>query len=111
MKPAAILMALGLVACSGWTSDTFDVHIADGAATSATLKLCGEEIALQRRGERFTGVRRTRCEGHGEIVVTFSDRRPVSCGIGYVTPGGEQDFSYIVENGLCRGLHRSPDGV
>jgi hypothetical protein len=101
MKTAAVLMTLVLVACSPGTSDSFDVRIADGAAMTATLKLCGEEVALVRKGDHFTGTRRTRCEGGGEIVVAFSDRPPVSCNVGYVTPGAAQDFSYVVQGGAC----------
>lgn len=103
MRTAALFVFLGCVACSN-ESNSFDVRVDEGVATAAKLRLCGAEACLNKVGNHFTLVRRSSCEGAGEILVVFSDRTPIACPIGYVTPGAGQVFSFVVSKGRCEPL-------
>lgn len=103
MRTAALLLFLICVACSK-ASNSFVVRVDEGAATAAKLRLCGAEVPLNKAGNRFTLVRRSSCEGAGEILIVFSDREPISCPIGYVTPGADQVVSFVVNKQGCMPL-------
>lgn len=103
MKKIVLLALLGLSACER-ASNRFDVRVADGEVIGAELRLCGRQVPLSRSGDRFTGVQPARCEGHGEIQVSFADRQTASCHIGYVTPGLDQVFDFIVRDGRCEAV-------
>jgi hypothetical protein len=96
---AILFLSPLLVAGCDRTANTFEVR-AEGAA-SAELTLCGQFTRLERTDGKFTGTLPIRCEGDGAIKVSFPDRPPVSCPIGYVTPGAAQSFKFEVENGRC----------
>jgi hypothetical protein len=101
MRTVALLALLGLAACSR-TPNSFEVRVDGGAAIGAEVRLCGEKIPLAKAENRFAGPDRGACEGSGDILVSFSDRRSASCRIGYVTPGLAQSFGFIVKDGDCR---------
>ena len=103
MKAGALIMSLtlivGVAACGG-APNTFRVK-ADRNVASAELRLCGKNKHLQRLGDSFVGAQIVTCEGGGVIVIR-SENRPTTCILGYVTPGAPQDFSFVVEDGICR---------
>lgn len=99
MRAILLLVPLLAVAC-GRAADTFEVR-AEGAS-SAELALCGHSAPLDRTDGKFSGTLPIRCEGDGIIKISFPHRPPVSCPIGYVTPGAAQSFAFEVENGRCR---------
>jgi hypothetical protein len=41
------------------------------------------------------------CEGSGKIMVQLKDGSVASCHIGYVTPGMEQKFEFVIKDGAC----------
>ncbi|NBB14486.1 hypothetical protein GVN21_03825 [Caulobacter sp. SLTY] len=101
---ATLTAALGLAAC-GADANSFEVEVRDPGATGAVLKVCrSAELTLRRDGDRFVAAHGAGCEGSGEILVSFADRPPVSCPVGYVTPGLRLEWRFIVENGHCRAL-------
>ncbi len=103
MKVGAVIIGLTLSATVAACSDvpnTFNVK-SNRMVTSADLRLCGKEKRLHKLGDSFVGAQRITCEGEGQIIVR-SDRAPVTCVVGYVTPGAVQDFSFLVEAGSCR---------
>lgn len=103
MKAGALIVSLtlivGVAACGG-VPNTFRVK-ADRNVASAELRLCGKKTLLQRRGGSFVGTQIVTCEGGGEIMIR-SENSSMSCELGYVTPGAPQDFSFVVEHGICR---------
>ncbi|PVM92212.1 hypothetical protein DDF62_03415 [Caulobacter radicis] len=103
MKKIVLLALFGLTACDQ-ASNRFEVRVAGGEANGAELRLCGERIPLARSGDRFSGVQSAKCEGAGEILVSFSGGKAASCGIGYVTPGLEQAFGFVVRDGACEAV-------
>lgn len=98
MRAILLLVSLLAVAC-GRAADAFEVR-AEGA-TSAELALCGHSAPLDRTDGKFSGTLPIRCEGDGTIKIGFPNQPPVSCPIGYVTPGAPQFFSFKVVNGRC----------
>jgi len=80
-------------------ANTFEVNAPD--AGSAELQLCGKATSLERSGDKLTVTRAISCEGDGVITVHFPNRPPVSCPIGYVTPGAVQNFRFKVDDGQC----------
>jgi hypothetical protein len=96
---AGILLILLVMAGCDRAVNTFEVN-APGAA-SAELQLCGKATSLKRSGDKLTVTRAISCEGEGVIIVHFPNRAPVSCHIGYVTPGAVQSFQFKVDDGQC----------
>ncbi len=99
--PLLLLLLSMSVGCSR-VDNTFAIGDPGGNVTSAELRLCGSQIQLSRSDHQLSGKKRVTCEGEGEILVRLSDGRETSCHIGYVTPGAEQNFAFIVENAQCR---------
>ena len=102
MRAMLLLVPLWATGCDR-DANTFEVRA--GGATSADITLCGQSASLRRTDGKFTGTLPIRCEGNGAIKVGFPDRPPVSCPIGYVTPGLVQSFKFEVDNGRCNALH------
>lgn len=96
---AILLLVPMLAAGCDRAANTFEVRAV--GATSADLTLCGQSTRLKRMDGKFTGTLPIRCEGDGAIKVGFPDRPPVSCPIGYVTPGAVQSFKFEVDSGRC----------
>ncbi len=103
MKKIVLLALCGLTAC-GQASNSFHVRVAGGEATGAELRLCGDRMPLARSGDRFTGVQPAKCEGEGEILVSFRGGGAASCRVGYVTPGQGQAFGFVVRDGACEAV-------
>lgn len=101
MRRLIFLCLLILAACRD-VPNTFEVEVRDPNVTTALLRLCGSETNLSKAVDRFAGVQDISCESAGEIVVSFSDRQPVTCPIGYVTPGAVQKFRFVIEGGKCQ---------
>lgn len=98
MRAHLLLIPLLLVGCIR-AQNTFEVS-APGAV-SAELQLCAKTTRLTQSGELFTGARAIDCEGRGAITVRFADGPPVSCLVGYVTPGAAQSFRFKVAERQC----------
>lgn len=73
-----------------------------GEISSAELRLCGNRLNLAKYGSEMRGKIPITCEGEGSILVRLADGKETSCRIGYVTPGAEQTFEFVVEDGQCR---------
>lgn len=103
MRTAALILSLtlivGVAACGG-APNTFRVK-ADRDVASAELRLCGKNKHLQRLGDSFVGAQIVTCEGGGDIMIRSKNSSTI-CILGYVTPGAPQDFSFVVEDGICR---------
>lgn len=103
MRTGALILSLafivGVAACGG-AQNTFRVKV-DRNVASAELRLCGKNKHLQRRGDSFVGAQIVTCEGGGDIMIRSKNSSTI-CILGYVTPGAPQDFSFVVEDGICR---------
>lgn len=81
--------------------NTFFVADPTGRIRSAELKLCGETRTLQQSNGDFSATVPITCEGSGEVRLYFADGQKGSCVVGYVTPGAEQHFSFVVRGNEC----------
>lgn len=81
----------------------FIIHDPDNEIASATLRLCGKEVDLTRRGHQVRGTLPISCEGSGDILVELKDDGSTSCPVGYVTSGLEITFDYEIVDGKCLG--------
>lgn len=93
--------AFGLSSCER-ASNEFIIRDPEDVVSSAELRLCGERLQLTKSGGEIRGEMPITCEGEGGIQVRLSDGRETVCRIGYVTPGAEQAFEFVVENGQYR---------
>lgn len=103
-KVASLLMVFGffsLASCKK-VDNEFIVRDPGGTVSSAELKLCGKSLNLTKSENEMRGKMPITCEGEGSILVRFVDGKETSCRIGYVTPGAEQTFEFVVEDGQCR---------
>jgi hypothetical protein len=101
MVRVALLFLLVLSVGCERTQSVFSVEDRSDSVVSAELQVCGSKTPLARSGKRFSITRAVACEGEGTVVVYLSDKRTALCRIGYVTPRIEQDFTFVVESGLC----------
>lgn len=92
---------LGLASCKK-VDNEFIVRDPGGAISSAEIRLCGKRLSLTKSNDGFSGRIPITCEGEGSILIRLIDGGETSCQIGYVTPGAEQTFEFVVENGQCR---------
>ena len=79
----------------------FTVQSPSGEIASAELQLCRKDQPLMQSGSSFKGQMAISCEGSGKITVRLKDGSLASCNIGYVTPGMEQRFEFVVKDGAC----------
>lgn len=103
MRKIVLLALFGLTACDQ-ASNSFEVRVAGGEASGAELRLCGDRVPLARSGDHFSGVQSAKCEGAGEILVSFRGGGAASCRIGYVTPGQKQAFGFVARDGACEAV-------
>lgn len=103
-RASILLVCLGLltlVSCKR-VSNEFIIHDPEGVVSSAELRLCGDRLQLAKSNDEIRVKVPITCEGEGSILVDLSGGRETACHIGYVTPGGEQTFEFVVQNGQCR---------
>lgn len=103
-RMAILLMVIGffsLVSCKK-VNNEFIVRDPERAVSSAGLRLCGKRLNLTKSGSEMRGKMPITCEGEGSILVRLADGKATSCRIGYVTPGAEQTFEFVIEDGQCR---------
>jgi hypothetical protein len=113
MKKAVIILVcfgiFGLSSCKR-VSNEFIIHDPEGVVSSAELRLCDERLQLTKSEGQISGKMLITCEGAGTMQIRLSDGRETACHIGYVTPGSELNFEYVVANGQCQGvLGQRPD--
>jgi hypothetical protein len=105
MKIAPIIIlclgVFGLTSCNR-VSNRFAVYNQNDVVALAEVRLCGKHLRLAKSEGEFTGTMPITCEGEGSVVLRVSDGNETSCLIGYVTPGIEQSFKFVVEDGHCR---------
>ena len=92
---------LGLFSCKRVMNE-FSVRDPEGVVSSAELQLCGENRELRTADGAFKGRLPISCEGEGRISIRFEDASQTTCHVGYVTPGAEQAFDFVVRNRECR---------
>lgn len=95
------LAALLLEGC-GAVSNTFVVNDPEGQARAAEVELCGTSTILPASYRGFRGAVPISCEGGGKVLVRFENGRETTCVVGYVTPGAEQQFDYLISDGKCQ---------
>jgi hypothetical protein len=71
------------------------------------LEVCGSATPLNKRGSRFSGLRRIDCEGSGAVHVRYADEQSVDCVVGYVT-SLPQTWEYLVRDRTCTQLLDQP---
>ncbi|MGE0405500.1 MAG: hypothetical protein AB7O65_04300 [Candidatus Korobacteraceae bacterium] len=100
----AIIMCFEIFSLSACNrvGNEFVIHDPEGVISSAELDLCGKRLQLTKSEGEIRGEMHITCEGGGSISVHLSDGRETTCHIGYVTPGAEQVFEFVVEGGQCR---------
>ena len=96
----AISCASVLLGCQR-VSNHFTVSSPSGEVSSAELQLCRKSQPLIQSGTSFKGQMAISCEGSGKIMVQLKDVSVASCHIGYVTPGMEQKFEFVIKDGAC----------
>ncbi len=101
MRWTPLLLVVMVWGCSRVQND-FRVEGQRQLASSATLSLCGSEMALEREGAHFIGSRVIDCEGSGHIRLRYKDGKVVDCPVGYVTPGSELDYRFRAEPSYCQ---------
>lgn len=99
--PVICLAFFGAVACAR-VNNEFVVKDPDGVVNSAVVRLCSNRVPLTRYEGYFSGKMPITCEGEGTILLHLSTDLEILCPIGYVTPGAEQVFEYIVKDGHCQ---------
>jgi hypothetical protein len=70
--------------------------------SSAEVRLCNKQLLLTKSEGDFRGVVPITCEGEGDVLIHFSTGHETICKIGYVTPGAQQSFQFIIEGNSCR---------
>ena len=105
---AVLLMPLGklgplgeMAQAYGKRGNTFSVSDPTGRAVAAELRLCGATQTLHRSNAGFSAEVPITCEGDGEVRLHFVDGQQASCVVGYVTPGAEQRFDFVVSGNKC----------
>lgn len=103
-KAVTFLMLAGLFGLSSCqkVSNEFVVRDPEMVVSSAELRLCGNRLNLDRSENELRGTMTITCEGEGSILVRFLDGNETTCRIGYVTPGAQQTFEFVIEDGQCR---------
>lgn len=103
-RVATLLMVFGLfnLASCKKVDNEFIIRDPANMISSAELRLCGKRLNLTKFEGEMRGKMPITCEGEGSILVRFSDDNETSCRIGYVTPGAEQTFEFVIEAGRCR---------
>ena len=107
MKPlsasAPLLLCLMLPALAGCNrvENRFTIDDPEGRIASAQIQLCGSTTKLDQTGNRFTASQAITCEGEGDILVQLADTQEISCHIGYVTPGAEDEFKFEIKDSQC----------
>jgi hypothetical protein len=96
-----ILGVLSLISCNRINNE-FVILDQKNVVTQAEVRLCGQHLKLVKSGGEFSGTMPITCEGEGSVLLRLSDGNETSCLIGYVTPGIEQSFEFVVEDGHCR---------
>ena len=92
--------SLLLIGCQR-VDNYFTVHSPSGEIASAELQLCQKNQLLVQDGLTFKGQMAINCEGAGKIVVRLKNGRETNCPVGYVTPGMETTFEYVIKGGVC----------
>ena len=82
-------------------SNTFVIYDPDNVVVTAQVRLCGSTIKLNQDEGVYLGRMVISCEGEGNILLDLSGNRKASCHIGYVTPGIEQNFTFVIEHSRC----------
>jgi hypothetical protein len=100
----SIILCIGVFGLSSCNRINNEFVIVDqkNVVTQAEVRLCGKQLRLAKSKGEFTGTMPITCEGEGSIFVRLSDGSESSCHIGYVTPGIEQSFEFVVKDGHCR---------
>ena len=96
----ALSCAIILLSCER-VGNNFIVHSPSGDVMSAELQLCRKSQPLIQHGNSFKGQMAISCEGSGKIVVRLKDGTETRCPVGYVTPGMESTFEYVIKDGAC----------
>jgi hypothetical protein len=96
-----IIGVLSLISCNRINNEFVILDLKD-VVTQAEVRLCGKHLKLVKSGGEFSGAMPITCEGEGSVLLRLSDGNVTSCLIGYVTPGIEQSFEFVVEDGHCR---------
>lgn len=103
-KPlAGILVCAGLLNLSacGDISNDFAIQDPENTIASAEIRLCHRHVQMIKSGKEFRGTMPITCEGEGRILVRFVTGHQSICKIGYVTPGAQQGFQFVVAGGKC----------
>lgn len=92
-----------LVVVSGCTSVTNSFAVEDDRSevSQATLLLCGANVPLRRTGELFFINYAIRCEGDGQVALTYTSGEQYNCLVGYVTQGAVQHFRFRATTKGC----------
>jgi len=99
-RKCMVICGFLLIGCER-VNNHFTVQSSSGEIASADLQLCRKNQPLMQRGSSFKGQMAISCEGSGKIMVRLKDGSVASCHIGYVTPGMEQKFEFVIKDGAC----------
>jgi hypothetical protein len=101
---ANLLMLFAFFSLSSCNDVDNEFIVADPAdmVSSAEIMLCGERHDMTRSGSTLQAKMPISCEGSGRILVQLTDSEVISCPIGYVTPGADQRFEFVISAQQCR---------
>lgn len=83
-------------------NNEFIIDDPEGVVSSAELRLCDKFLKLNRSEGVVRRAMPITCEGAGSILVRLSNGKETTCPIGYVTPGAQDTFRYVIKNGECQ---------
>ena len=89
-----------LIGCQR-VNNHFIVSSHSGEVSSAELQLCRKSQPLIQSDTNFEGQMAIDCEGSGKVMIRLKDGSVANCHIGYVTPGMEQKFEFVLKDGAC----------
>lgn len=99
MRVLALAIVLALGGCE--KDDSFLVDDPHNLVRSATLFVCSSATPMHRVGSAVKVTRAITCENQGYIRLIYRDGTREYCGVGYVTPGAEQDWRFRAEPTSC----------
>lgn len=103
MKPTILSIMLGSVALAACVpaKNSVDIDTAGSPNVSGVVVLCDQERSLTVRGDHLIAAVPITCEGVGEARLRLGDVASATCQIGYVSPGLDQGFYFVLERGEC----------
>lgn len=95
-----LLCSAALAACVR-AQNSIDIDTSGSQNVSGVVVLCDKETPLTVRGDHLIATVPITCEGVGEVRLRLGDGASATCKIGYVTPGVDQEFYFLLQRGQC----------